>query len=253
MAFLRVFQHLLPRGRAWRLTAEKTLRKFFEGLAGPYDDARAFVDGVYNDLRPAYTREISKWEVQFGIDYPAADEGDRRAALASAWSASGGQSANYLQTLLRAAGFDVYVHEWWEGANVAPRTVRDPRDYTSVPTIGTTQSGEALAQCGESTAQCNRFLANDPKYLVHSNLTPQAPPAIPSTEDSWRFFWYVGGQTFGESAIVAASRRTEFERLIYKYKPAHTWVVELVLFESGYVPGLFYFGGGDGLGTPWGV
>jgi hypothetical protein len=251
--WLRIFKHLLPTGRAWRLVAEKTLTKFFEGLTEPYSDARDFVDGVYNDLRPEYTRELSEWETQFGIDKPATNEDDRRDAIASTWAATGGQSPNYLQTVLQNAGFNVWVHEWWEGANVAPRTVRDPRLYTNTPVIGPVQCGRASAQCGRAGAQCNGFLANDPKYLVRSNLTPVAPPAIPNNENAWRFFWYVGGETFGESAVVEASRRVEFERLIYKYKPAHTWVVELVLFESGYVPGLFYFGGGDGFsGGAWG-
>ena len=34
MTFLRVFKHLLPNARAWRITVDKKLRQFFEGLSG---------------------------------------------------------------------------------------------------------------------------------------------------------------------------------------------------------------------------
>ncbi len=250
--WLRVFQHLLPTGRAWRIAVEKKLRDFFEGLTTPYEDARDFIDAVHNDRLPATTRELAKWETQFGIT-PSTVESERRVALASAWAAVDVQAPGALQDTLRAAGFDVYVHEWWEGPNVAPRNVRDPRDYTEQPLIGDVQCGEVLAQCGEPDALCNDFLVNDPKYLVNDDLTRSAPPAIPANADTWRHFWYVGAAVFGVSAVVDAARRAEFERLIYKYKPAQTWVVTLVLFEEGYVPGLFYFGGGDGLGAPWNV
>lgn len=229
LSFLRIFQHLLPTGKAWRLTPGKQLRQFFEGLAEPLADAREFIDANYLDLFPTTTRLLAQWEQQFGLT-PSADasEDDRRLALASAWQAQGGQSPSYLQTSLRAAGFDVYVHEWWEPPNEAPRVVRNPRDYTDDPTFGDTQCGDTDALCGEPGAQCNRFLANEPGYLVNSDLTRVAPPLIPNDAAGWPFFAYVGGETFGDVADVAAERRQEFETLVLKLFPAHIWIVTLV-------------------------
>ena len=48
MLFLRVFQHLLPNAKAWRITAAKQLREFFQGLTKPLgDDAKDYYDNIY--------------------------------------------------------------------------------------------------------------------------------------------------------------------------------------------------------------
>lgn len=111
---LSLFKHLLPRARAWRLTTSKQLREFFEGLSGLPEDVRNFFDGVYGDLDPQTTRALEEWEFQFGLPDTGLSEQERRDRLAAAWAATGGQSPGYIQETLQAAGFNVFVHEWWE-------------------------------------------------------------------------------------------------------------------------------------------
>lgn len=228
--FLRIFQHLLPDAVAWRLKTGKKLTEFFGGLSGAPSDARDFVDRVHLDLFPDTTRALPEWEEQFGL-VASGVEGARRLNLDAAWKATGGQSPRYLQDVVRAAGFDVYVHEWWV-PETDPRQVRDPRDHTNVPLFGTVQCGEPLAQCGETTAQANRFLANEPRYLVNLNLTPVAPPAIPDDQSLWPFFVYFGAETFGEDAEIVVTRRAEFERLLLRICPAHLWIVTMVTYTQ---------------------
>lgn len=228
MSFLRTFQHLLPDGAAWRLTVQKRLREFFDGLSQEPKNIVTFVDDVYDDLHPDTTRELAAWETQFAL---AAVETDavRRQALTAAWQATGGQSPRYLQDIIHAAGFDdVYIHEWWSSG--PPYVARDPRSYTNQPLIGTVQCDEPLAECGEPSALCNAFLANEPGYLVNLNLTPIAPPAVPSDSAKWPFFVYFGGATFGTTAPVLETRRTEFEELLLRLCPTHLWIVTLVFF-----------------------
>jgi hypothetical protein len=43
--------------------------------------------------------------------------------------------------------------------------------------------------------------------------------------------FYVGGQTWPDSAIVPASRREEFEDLVLKLKPAHLWPMFLIDYQ----------------------
>jgi hypothetical protein len=43
--------------------------------------------------------------------------------------------------------------------------------------------------------------------------------------------WYVGGQTWPDSAIVPASRREEFEDLVLKLGPAHLWPMFLIDYQ----------------------
>ena len=58
---INIFKHLLPNARAWRITVQKQLREFFEGLTGLIDDTKEFHDGVYNDIDPETTREHDMW------------------------------------------------------------------------------------------------------------------------------------------------------------------------------------------------
>lgn len=479
MRFLRQFQHLLPRSEAWSLVAAKPLRLFFEALGqSPTADAVEFVDLAYLDLFPETTRELETWETQFNLS-GVGDEDERRVALSARWKALGGQSPSYLQGVMQAAGFDVYLHEWhyysgtytsksksvnaeengpyslafnndgtkmyvagttnatvyeydlstaWDVSTATystrnldvstedaqpmalrfnsdgtklimlgnasqalyqydlstaydvstgsyasvtfdpssddnlPRglafnddgtkmyivgqqnnsiyeyglstaydvstavlsytfgvafsgaggidfngdgtllymnsassdtveaytlstaydlstaayerewvdlssqetistdlavgnsgnsvyvlgsntdtvyeyartvTAYDPRDYTTSALVGATQCGEALAQCGELSAYCGSQLVNNTGYIVNKTLNGQAPPPIPTDPDTWPFFLYWGGETFGDYAAISDTLREEFERLLLQICPTHLWLVTMVAYSSG--------------------
>jgi hypothetical protein len=219
--FFRIIRHLLPDGQAWRVTIDKTLRRFLLGVASVHASARDFIERVYDDRLPETTRDLAPWLAQFGIE-PAATDADQRLQLASAWQATGGQSPAYLQSVVQAAGFPLYIFEfWWLG------DVLDPRTFTDQPLTGTVQCGEPLAQCGEPSAQCNNFLVNDPHYLVNLALTRDAPPPIPSDPSTWVHFLYWGGPS-GEFVDLPVERRPELERLLLKLKPSEKWIVTFV-------------------------
>lgn len=237
--FLRVFQHLLPRSQTWTLTPSKALRNFFSGLAGFFDDPvngpRAFADQILLDALPATCREsaLAEWEREFGLT-PDPSDSVRRSALAAAWRATGGQSPGYIQGVLQTAGFNVYVHEWWSSG--PPYVARDPRTYTQRPRIGTKRCSP-LVGAGYKPAcappllnqpRCNAFLAADPGYLVNKDLTQRPPPPVPDDPATWPYFLYVGAASFPTHAVVSASRRDEFERLILKLRPTQNWIVTLV-------------------------
>lgn len=228
MLFFRILRHLLPTGRAWRLVVDRVLRRFFEGLGlGVPTAARAALDDVYDDLRPSTTRQITEWHDQFAIKSAATTEAQRQ-QLSAAWRARGGQSPSYIQATLQAAGFDVFVHEWWEPGS-DPRVVRDPRDYTESPLSGTVQCGDdPEGICGNFDAQCDDFAANETNYLVNLDLTPSAPPPIPSDPDKWKHFLYIGGETFGSLAEIDPARLEEFKEKVLQICPSHAWVVLLI-------------------------
>jgi len=185
--WLRLFKHLLPSGKAWSLTVDKTLRQFFQGLAdalGP--GIKTFFDEIWGDLHPQTTRELAQWEDQWGLIASGLTEQQRRDRLDAAWKAVGGQSPRYIQDTLQANGFDVYVHEFWvPGTEPAIgvqgcATVRNPiaylrREFTGV-SVGV-DCGEAEAACGEAFAECgngieplgyplvNRILRTEPDII----------------------------------------------------------------------------------------
>lgn len=271
MMFLRIFKHLLPNGRAWRLTVEKTLRRFFEGLAGSAESVRSFVDRVWLDLFPQSTRDLSAWEQQWGLRGVGLTEQQRRDRLAAAWRAQGGQDPRYIQDTLQANGFDVYIHEWWEPGSEpalgvqACATPRNPllylrRDSSGRPIL--VECGELFAECGEPSAEAGNSLSPSGYPLVNRVFPTVAgyvtlagepfmecgePSAesgdydafeirelnyvIPNDPEKWPYFLYIGGETFGELAVVDPKRRQEFEELCLKICPLQQWVGILVSYN----------------------
>jgi hypothetical protein len=154
---LGTFKHLLPRARAWSLTKDKELRRFFEGLAGEPIAARKSLDNIFDDHYPAYTRELSAYEKQFALPASSLTDPQRRDRLAAAWKALGGQSPRYIQDILQAAGFDVYVHEWFE----------TEKSYLAM-------CGEAAAESGEALISCGDYYVKQSGGSVNNDATPVA-------------------------------------------------------------------------------
>jgi hypothetical protein len=240
--FFRIFQHLLPDAAAWRLTIQKMLRRFFEGLSEAPAAVRQFVDDVYGDRFATTTRELAEWERQFALTSDG-DEATRRARLAAAKRAQGGQSPRYLQDLMQAAGFPVYIHEWWDPAALPTVTARNPHDYTEQPRLGSIQCrpydpegppAGPLFRCREATDddgnplptthRCNRWLINETKYIVNLNLTREAPPPVPNDPATYPYFLYWSSADINVPAQIPAARRAEFEAMLKKHCPAQHWL-----------------------------
>lgn len=264
--FFRIFKHLLPNAPAWKLTIEKQLRQFFEGLTGIGEDVKEFIDLIWDDINPATTRQIPEWEAQFGLPNTLTDEQGRRDRLDATWKALGGQSPRYLQDTLQAAGFDVYVHEWWVPGTEPPvgtlgaATARDPflylndgvspAQYFSADGAGDMQDGDTVAMDGATFSPSGYVLVN--KLLIPASSTLGDGSAemldggdiaqdgsqivvyseklyqIPADPTKYAYFLYIGGQTFPDHATVSSSRRNEFETLCLKICPAQQWLGMLI-------------------------
>jgi len=263
MDFLNVFKHLLPTGRAWRLTVDKPLRQFFEGLAGASQESRDNFDNIFNDINPQLTRELAQWEQQFALKATNLTEQERRDRLGATWKALGGQDPRYIEDTLRAAGFDVYVHEWWEPGTEWPNiyVARNPFLYLNDGAGGNrftmydggadSQDGDALSQDGGTTTPIGYPLVN--KVTISLSIgdgagdmqdgDPQAMDGGFSEEygfkkyfmsldpDTYPYYLYIGGATFPENASVPQSRRDEFEDLCLKICPLEQWLGILVTYS----------------------
>lgn len=261
---LSIFKHLLIRSRAFNLTWQSTLRKFFEGLATPViDDTREFLNAVWLDMFPATTREIRAWEGQFGLtNGEVLTENERRERLAGIWAATGGQSPRYIQDTLQAAGFNVYVHEWWDLPATSPPTVRDPFDVMGSATYGAgdpqMEAGEVIAQAGnylpipgnvymlvnkiytadmhytccagDTVMEAGEAGAQAGDYSTVDFIRKQYP--IPNNPTDWRYILYIGGETFGDLATINEDRQGELEDLLLKICPSHIWISMLIDLAS---------------------
>jgi len=164
--FLRIFQHLLPNAIAWVITTAKPLREFFTGLAAAIGDPfKLYFDKVWEDQFPQTTRQLDLYEAEFALPVSSLTEQERRDRLAAAWKAIGGQDPGYIQDTLRAAGFDVYVHDWWVPGSepavgvLAAATARNPFTYLNdgVQAVNyVSADGNPLMQDGGPSAQDGR-------------------------------------------------------------------------------------------------
>ena len=272
MDFLRLYQHLLPDGRAWRTTVNKRLRQFFQGLTVIPEDVKQSADSVWGDLIPESTDGLDEWERQFGL--PSLTQGDaaRRSRLAATWRAlTGGQSPRYIQDTLQGAGFDVYVHEWWEPST--PPTPGSPGNPTarnpllwlrrsSLQSKFQVTAGNPAATCGNPAATCgstlvprgyplvNKVFSSRPMLTVTAGnpaATCGNPAAtcgrfdeyaevqkdyiIPTDPTKWPYFLYIGGEEFGELATVGPGRKNEFEELCLKICPTQQWIGIIVSYS----------------------
>lgn len=112
--FFRIFQHLLPRSKAWFIVIQKQLREFFEGLSFVGSDVKTFLDTIYDDIDPQKTTQLDLWESEFGLQNFGLNEQSRRDRLEARWQDFGGQSPKYIQDTLQANGFNVFIHEWFQ-------------------------------------------------------------------------------------------------------------------------------------------
>jgi hypothetical protein len=163
--------------------------------------------------------------------------------------------------VLRDAGFDVYVHEWWEpayplsavycgdelaecgepGAECTvdvpvarnPNDVLAPDNITPVPGLGYPLVNKLLAiiptylpECGELLAECGEETAECGNYQGFKFDKKRYETT--SDPDTWAYYLYIGGQNFGDLAQVPDNRRDEFENLCLKICPAQQWIGALI-------------------------
>ena len=255
--YFNLFKYLLPKARAFSITIQKNLTKFFEGLTALPDNFRTFVDNIWYDIFPLTTRSPELWEEQFGIRFPNSDDTTRRNDIDTQWKLKGGQTAYYLQNMLQDAGFDVQVHE--NNPKIDPDTFisanfvaccglstsvcgnddaycgltggyvlangfvpdsSDLRDYLMVCGY----DGFDDITCGQSIAVCGYF----EQFVIVPVIY-----AIPDDSDYWDNVFFIGGDatrdpvthelTAIETVTIDVDRRSEFEKLILKIKGVHLW------------------------------
>lgn len=228
---IKQLKHLLPSGLAWRLTKDKALKRLMNGLGTVGDDARKFADDRYLDLFPQTSTTLDDWGDQFGV--PGTAE-----AVDAAWKATGGQSKSYIEGILQAAGFDLYLHEFWVPGTEPPAgtlgspVVRDPRKYLDSPTwIGApiyTAGDATVTAGGGATAGATEQAGGGPGYLLVDGVNTYYPG---DNQTRWPYYVYVGAQTFPQLAYVPAERRIELEALLLKLIPAQQWIGVMVYYQ----------------------
>lgn len=236
---LKWFDRLLPRCRAWGLVIKRFLRDMWEGLTVLPLMIRDHLTSLMMDLWPATTTLLLDWSVQFGRS-----KAESRDYLRAQWAATGGQSPGYMQTILQTAGFDVYVHEWWE-PGTEPPVARDPIALLAADPLArllVNDTGVASRkyrfQYGDGTQYKNTAACSGPEIdkVRYGRFNGYFfIPEVYPTPDEWDLYpdyFYIGAATWPQHADVLATQISELISLIYKLKPTHLRCILLLTAVS---------------------
>lgn len=193
--------------------------RFFTAMVQAWGTAAKSVHEINGqNLTDIFTQKTTRLEDhsdQFG--YVETQDADRVSAL---WAEEGGQSPDYLQSQLHAAGLtNLYVHEWWvEGSD--PPVARNPILYirnhqpNNLLVNPVSSIYDDIPQCGDDLYCGDNIYCGDSEGLKYEEKIYPHPDVV----EQYPFYFYVCGETFGVPASLTDSELIEAKRIIYKIK-----------------------------------
>jgi len=219
--WVKVFDRLLPRSRAWNLVFNRVLRKFFHGISILPQLIHNHLGSILLEAFPQTTTHLHDWSWQLGspLDFDADD-------LEDEYQDEGGQSPGYLQDLLHRYGFtDLYVHEWWV-PGTDPLEFRDFHQFVDTDRVLVNDLAQAqknyLFQFGAQDGESDFVSDGDVYFGAYDGwfLESKRYPC-PDIEQETVFYYYVCGETWPDRVTIYESQLRTLIRLIYKQKPCY--------------------------------
>ena len=250
-----VINALLPGGALWTPETDVGLDQLLDGVAENTEEVRLFLAKLATLRNPLETVVLSDLEKEFGIfgTEGLTEDERRQRLLAVITSRDSDGTAEFMETALRASGFDVFVH-----INNPPV---DPvlfinEQFVTICNNSTAICGRSDAVCG-GAAQGELVVNGDVFYHPHAFSVVSGGKFaicdnqfancgaidaiesikieydIPVNPGYWGLFFFVGGPATRnpstgaleviEFSQVPIARREELRRLIVKYKPMYSW------------------------------
>jgi len=205
---------LYPTGKAFNISYGSVFFKLHQSLndsfLGVIDDSQSLFDSIFPDSDGFTEKDASLWEYHLGLKIDLTSSLDQRKdailrKMTHPNNTKSRQSRIFIESQLRLAGYDVYVHE-----NTPP--YKNPEDFSSIPLksfeYGSLQYGNntqygvvGFDSIANSSNPNENYLAGD------KNL--------------WSTF-FIGGENLGDYVYIEANLIQDFRELVLKLKPAHT-------------------------------
>ena len=211
---------LYPTGRAFSMLKEGIMYKLHSAFNISFirfiEDGNLTLDSCFPDNDNFKEDDCSLWEYRFGIRTNLSlDLATRKQAIYRRMSrgrnVQARQHIKYLEYQLQLAGFNVSLYEngFIESGVLVYKT---PQDITSIQAENTQHGGSTQHGLGTQHGGVDSQIIANSKY-------PNEVFSV-SDESLWASF-FIGGATFGSTAIVPENRQEEFRELVLKLKPAH--------------------------------
>lgn len=216
----RLSRRLLPTGRAFRQPYSGVADKIDRGIinieAATTTDILSLLNSILADNDKFSVYDCRDWEVRLGlISNESLTVEQRRAAILRKYNHPGTiparQNYRYLERELRAAGFDVYVHE--------NRFDDGMYGYESVSASEAGLSGIAI-QLG--TIQLGDGLLGDGLFDKIANKIEYEPEYYFDAGSVLNRTFFISSIVLEYPAEIESSRREEFRELVLKIKPVQT-------------------------------
>lgn len=212
--FSGLARQLYPTGRAWYMPQNGVFDKLHKAINLSFvrvvNDCELTIDSLFPDNSNFDEKDASLWEYRLGLvtNTDLSLEVRKQAILrkmAYPNNIKPRQSKLYIESQLRLAGFDVYVHE-----NTIP--YKTPADVISL-SLSNSQHG-GVSQHGGG------FQHGSSNFDVIANESVINESYSVGTGNLWATF-FIGGENLGDIATIEESRLIEFKELVLKLKPAH--------------------------------
>jgi hypothetical protein len=228
-----VLDALLPGGSLWAPEDGGGLDQILDGIADSDETVREFLDGLARLRSPLYTPILDDLEREFGIvpDDTLSDAVRRARLFVVKTAGSSTGSADYVESKLRAAGFDVRVHINFPAV--------DPALFIEFAASGIFNNASAVfngagVQFGGARGS---LLVNGPIYYNQQKVVYETPAG----SEYWPLVFFIGGEatrdpvtgalTSIDQAVLPIERKEEFIRLVIQYKPLFSWCGLVALFQ----------------------
>jgi hypothetical protein len=224
----RATQLLYPTGRAFKTPKGGIRQKVQDALTKSEDRALADAQAILYSILPDNDRfsedNATEWEKRLGIPNGADLTLEIRKEnilrkLRHPGTIPARQNYLYLQAQLRAAGFDVYVHE--------NRFAKSGGGFEARPYIQVVgPQGQAVHS---PLVQHGTIQHGGSNIDMVVNSTEKSTDQGFNLNGNYERTFFVGGLAVGSTAEIDASREKEFRQMILQIKPVHT--VAFLLIE----------------------
>ena len=225
--FFDAIKLLFPRSGAFNFTIDNDKRKLIKAIAILPGDIRREMEQVYFDMFPDTSRCIDDWEKVFAVVFSSKELEKQRNVLAALWRINkGGQSAAFLQSMLRNIDTNILVVENTPVSNPRQRNVTH------------------VAVCGNKVAHCNYKKAVCAYRIGDGGFSPTVLRndiselySIKNDPRFWAYCYFVckgivrnskNEILYIEKIKIKKEFRNYIEYVILKIKPVHTVAVMFI-------------------------
>ena len=225
--FFDAIKLLFPRSRAFNFTIDSNKRKLIKAIAVLPEDIRHEMEQVYFDMFPETSRCIEDWEKVFAVVFSNKELEKQRSVIAALWRINkGGQSAVFLESMLRSIDANILVVENTPVSNPRQRSITN------------------VAVCGNKTLCCKNVKAVCGYRVGDENFSPSILRndvselySIKNDPRFWAYCYFICRRVvrnnkneilYVEKIQIKKEFRNYIEYLILKIKPVHTVAVMFI-------------------------